>query len=568
MKSRGLKLGAAVLSLMVLSLGLGGFKPVKLTVESGLVMNVSGDVPETVPYNPLWGLFEPTPMTFLDKVMLLKKASADKNLKAAVIVIRSNNLGMARTQELRDAIAEFQKSGKSAVCYLEMESDSDLAYYLATACDKVYVAPSSFLDLNGLSNFYFFLGGLFSKVKLSIQVVKIKEYKTAGDMLFRRDMSPEHREMAESLLNSMWDQYLSDLAAARKKSKDEIIALINSNPVLPEKYREAGMIDGVKYLDEILDELKAGAKGMEVVQERDYLTIPAEALGVNVGPKVAVIFGVGNIVNEDPGGSPFMGSIMSAERTVKELEAAAKDDSIKAVVFRVDSDGGSALASDLIWRATRKVREKKPLVVSMGDVAGSGGYYVACGADAIVAEPATLTGSIGVVSAHIAAKYLLSWLQIGTVSMSRGTYADMGDISRPWTDGEVAKANESIDGIYQLFLERVSAGRKKSKDEINKIGRGRVWTGAQAKEKGLVDELGGINRAVSIVKTKLGAKDVNLVYKRKPISLWKLLTGKVEEEMVYTMVGPQSREMKMGFEFNRLYQEGETLFLMDAIKVE
>jgi len=568
MKGKGLKLSAIMFSILVLSLGLAGLRPVKLVNDSILLIRISGDVPETVPYNPLWGLFQPIPITLLDKLMILKKAGADKKIKAVVMMIQDHSLGMAKIQELRDAIGEYQKSGKSAVCYLEMEGDSDLSYYLASACDKVYAAPSSFLSINGLDSFYYFLGGLFQKAKLSIQVIKIKEYKTAGDMLGNREMSPAHREMAESLINSLWDQYLAGVGAARKKSKEDLVKIIDQALVLPEKYKEAGLIDGAKYLDEIVQDLKGDAKGIELVKEREYLSVPDEALGINLGPRVAVVYGVGSIVNLDPGGPSFLGAVMSAERTVKELEAAAKDDSIKAVIFRIDSGGGSALASDLIWRATQKVREKKPLVVSMSDVAGSGGYYIACGADAIVAEPGTLTGSIGVVGAHIGMKDLLAWLQVGTASLSRGAFAGMDDLSRPWTDLELAKANEGIEGIYQLFLDRVSQGRKKSKDEINRIGRGRVWTGLQAKELGLIDELGGIAKAVEIVKTRLNAKDVTLVYKRKPISFWKILMGQAGDEMMALLLGPEGKEIRMMFEVNRLYHRGEALYLMDEIKVE
>jgi len=567
MKRKGLKFVAIMFFVLVLSLGLAGFKSPKIGADSILLMDISGDIPEMVPYNPFWGLFEPAPITFLDKLMLLRKASADKRIQSVVITIRDNSLGMAKIQELRDAISNVKASAKPVYCYLEMEGDSDLSYYLASACTKIYTAPVSFLSINGLDSFYYFLGGLFQKAKLSIQVVKIKEYKTAGDMLSRRDMSPEHREMAESLLNSLWDQYLSGVSSARGKSKDEIAKLIDQYLVIPENYQEAGLIDGVKYLDDIIKELQAG-KNLDVVKEKQYLNVPNEALGINMGPKVAVVYGVGSIVNQDPGMPPMMGSILSAEGMVKELEAVAKDDSVKAVIFRIDSGGGSALASDLIWRATQRVREKKPIVVSMSDVAGSGGYYIACGADAIVAEPGTFTGSIGVVSARIGMKELLGWLQVGTASLSKGAYAGMDDISRPWTDAEMAKADASIQGMYQVFLDRVSKGRKKSKDEINRIGRGRVWTGAQAKELGLVDELGGIDKAVEIVKAKLNVKDVNLVYKRKPLSLWKILTGKIEDEMVSMVFGPDVRGMRMAWQMSQLFKDGQSLFMMDEIVVK
>ena len=567
MPGKGLRIAAVFFSLLVLSLGLSGFKPARLVQDALVLVEVAGDVPENVPYNPFWGLFSPPPLTILDKVMLLKKAAADRKVRAVVVAIRDNSLGAAKVQELRDALLQFRRSGKPAVCYLEMEDDADLSYYLATACDKVYVAPGSFMSINGISNLYYFLGGLFEKARLSIQVVKIKEYKTAGDMLFRREMSPEHREMAESLLNSLWDQYLADIASARNKSREEMAGNIDRNLLLPEKFVKAGMVDGAKFLDQIVKELKAERKGMALVKEREYQGIPAESLGVNLGPKVAVVFGVGNIVNLDPGGSPLMGSIMSAERMVKELQSVANDDSIKAVIFRIDSGGGSALASDLIWRATQEVREKKPIVVSMSDVAGSGGYYIACGADAIVAHPATLTGSIGVVSAHIGMKGVLDWLQVGSAVLKKGTYADINDTTRAWTEAETAKSMEGIDGIYQLFLERVSQGRKLDKDKVNKIGRGRVWTGSQAKELGLVDELGGMDAAVEIIKKKLGVKDVNLVYRRKPVSLWKLLTGRVEEEMVSLLLGPDAGQLRKIWSLNKMYGKSGNLLLIPIIEV-
>jgi protease IV len=552
----------------MLALGLTGFKPPTLSNDAVLVLDVSGEVPEYVPFNPLWGFFQPTPTTMLDKIMLLDKAAADKKIKALVVAVRDNGLGFAKAQELRNAIVGFRKSGKPAVCYMEVEGDPDVSYYLASACEKVYAAPAAFLTLNGLSSSYYFLGGFFEKIKVSVQVVKIKEYKTAGDMLVNKEMSAFHREMAESMLNSLWDQYLAGISASRTRSKDDIIKTIDAAPVLPEKYQQAGLIDGVKYFDEIIAGFKSGDKEAEVVNERQYSSVPAESLGVNVGPKVAVVYGVGNIVTQDPGGSPFRGVYMSSEKMVKEFETLAKDDSIKAVIFRIDSGGGSALASDLIWRATQELRKKKPLVVSMGDVAASGGYYAACGADAIVAQPGTITGSIGVVNARFGAKDLLAWLKVGTATLGKGAYSEIDDFSRPWTDAELAKSQEGIEGVYQLFLDRVSQGRKMSKEDINKIGRGRVWTGVQAKQNGLVDELGGMDKAVEIVKGKLGAKDINLVYKRKPLSLWKLLMGRVDDELVETAIGPEGVKALNLLRLEGIYKTGERLTIAPTFQVE
>jgi len=570
MKAEGLKIWAVVFSALVLSLGLSGFVPAKLYEDSVLVMNVEGAVPEYTPFNPFWGLFAPAPLTVTDKVMVLRKASVDRNVKALVVAVRDNSMGMGKAQELRDAILRYRKSGKPAACCIEMEGQADLSYYLASSCDQIYVSPASFMSVNGLTQLHFYLGGFFEKVKLSVQVLKVKEYKTFGDTLSRRDMSPFDREMSEALLNSSWDQFLNGIAAGRNKSKAEIAGYIDQDLLLPEKYQAAGMVDGVKYLDEVIDGLKkaGGNKDLAVVKEREYAAISPQALGVNVGPKVAVIYGVGSIVNLDPGGSPWYGSIMPAEITVMELEEAAKDDSIKGVIFRVDSPGGSALASDLIWRATQKLREKKPLVVSMSDVAGSGGYYISAGADAIVAHPGTLTGSIGVVSAHIGARGLLGWLQVGTTVLSKGTYAQVDNWTRPWTESEQAKEMDGITGVYNLFVDRVSKGRKMSKEDVDKIGKGRVYTGLQAKELGLVDELGGIDVATEIIKKKLGVKDLRLVYHRKPITLWKILLGKTQEDLVGAMFGPVAVDLKNQLVLNSMYKDGEKLFLSPTIRLE
>ena len=560
---------AKLLALTVLVLGiswsLAGFRSQKLLQNSILLMEIAGEVPETVPYNPLWGFFEPPPITLLDKVMLLRKARVDKKVKAVVVAIRDNSLGFGKAEELRQAILSYRKSGKPAVCYLELEGDADLSYYLAGACDRIYLAPASFMNLNGLDSTYYFLGGFFNKLKVKVQVAKVREYKTFGDMLAGREMSPWHREMAESILNDLFSQYLSGVAQARNKSQEQIQELVNQYLVLPEKYLGAGLIDGVKYLDEILKELDPKEE-LKLVKEREYLSYPAKYLGINTGPKVAVVFGVGSIVNREPGNQPFTASIMSAERMVKELERLAEDDSVKAVIFRIDSGGGSALASDLIWRATQKLRQKKPLVVSMSDVAGSGGYYIACGADKIVAQPGTLTGSIGVVTAHFGLEELLGWLNLGVENLKRGEYADFDRLNHSWSPAEQEKAQQTVEGLYQLFLERVHQGRGLDKEEIDRIARGRVWTGRQAKELGLVDELGGFDKAVQLVKEMLGVKEVKLVYKKKPISFWKLLFGRAQDEFMKMTFGKFSRDLKKIRQAG-LFSEGENLFLSPEIEV-
>jgi len=557
---------AAVLALIVLVSAALALRPKSIGHHSVLLFEVGGDIPEQTPWNPLFALFEKPPLTVLDKVMALRKAGHDSRIQAVVVRITDFDFGMGKTQEFRQAILDYKRSKKPIVAYLELEGGGNLEYYLATACDQIYVSEESFLGLNGLSSFHFFLGGVWDKLYLDLQVDQIKEYKSAADMLARQDMSEANREVANSILDSLNAQFLGDMARDRGKKPEEARAMVDGFWMIPERYREAGWVDGIKYLDEVLDLFKKDSGPVRVVREDEYDQQDPVGLGINRGPKVKVVFGVGNIVMGDPGGRPFGGQIMGSDRMVKELLEAAEDDSIKAVIFRIDSGGGSALASDLIWRATQKVREKKPLVVSMSDVAGSGGYYIACGADAIVAEPATITGSIGVFTAHLSLCRLLEKAAIGTALLTRGPYADYRRISRPLSEAGREKARASIAAIYDIFTRKVGQGRGLKQERVNEIGRGRIWTGAQAKELGLVDELGGMIQAKELVKQRLGVapdKDVELIWKRPPVSLWKILTGKVEEAAFQAFFTPEEIELLTWLRLPGLWRAGEPLALME-----
>jgi protease-4 len=354
--------------------------------------------------------------------------------------------------------------------------------------------------------------------------------------------------------------------------KTRVEEIVNELYMFPDKYVEAGLVDGTKYLDEVLEEFKSSRNlKAEVVTEKEYAKIEPSRLGINRGPEVAVIYGVGNIVTGDPGGQPFSGDLMGSDRMVKELLEAAEDDSVKAVIFRIDSGGGSALASDLIWRATQKIREKKPFVVSMSDVAGSGGYYIACGADKIVAQSGTITGSIGVLTAHLGLGRLLKKIGVNTVTLSRGRFGDFGDWTRSLTPDERDKTRTGIQEIYEMFTGKVSQGRGLSKEQVNEIGRGRVWTGAQAKDIGLIDETGGIMTAVKLVKEKLGVpedKDVELVYKRPPMTIWQFLLGRGTEVLMQILLTEEEQEVLNYSRSIRFYREHEPLFLMPIIKIQ
>jgi len=369
---------------------------------SVLVVDLGGDIRETHPWSPLMSfLGGETPRTVLDKVAALDKAAEDGRIAGVVVRIWDAGYSMGKAQEFRSAILRYKEtSGKPIYACLELEGGGNLEYYIASACDRVYLSPASTLGLSGLSMSRFYLGGLWEKIYLEVQVQQIAEYKSAADMMGRKDMSEAERRMDNAVLDSLYNLFLADMAHARGVDRSEVERWVDRAWGIPEKYEEAGAVDGIAYLSEVTSLFPKGSKAA-VVSEKDYLEPYSRPGRGKRRPRLAVVYAVGNIVSGDQPEVPFMPrSFIASNPMVKELERAAEDDSIDAVILRVDSGGGSALASDLIWRATQKIRAKKPLVVSMSDVAGSGGYYISCGADRIVAQPGTITGSIGILTAH------------------------------------------------------------------------------------------------------------------------------------------------------------------------
>ena len=551
--------------MLVVVAGLVGARGPLVKKDSVLVLDLGGDIQETAPWNPLMSLLGEPRLTVLDKLVCLERAARDKRIKAVVVRITRAGYSMAKAQEFRDAIERFKKdSDKPIQAYLELEGGGNLEYYLATSCDRVYISPASTLGLTGLATFRFYLGGLWEKIYVDMQVDQIKEYKSAADMLGRKSMSDAEREVTNSILDSIYGQFLAAVAEGRGVSREEAGAWVDAAWFIPEKYEEAGAIHGVKYLNELVAEL-GGAKDTPAVMDKAYLRESSDKFSKR-GPKVAVVYGVGSIVTGEAPAGPFgRGNIIASGPMAKKLIKAMKDDSIDAVIYRVDSGGGSALASDLIWKATQRVKEKKPIVVSMSDVAGSGGYYISCGASSIVAQPGTITGSIGILTAQISLGKLLDKIKVGTEMIGRGEFSEMGRLDRRATDAEMKKTHDTIASIYDLFLTRVGSGRSMKNHDVNAIGRGRIWTGEQALENGLVDKLGGFEEAIEEVKRLLDVdpeKQVELVYGHEPVTLWKLLTGRVEEQVEASLLMPHEREIIRALRANGMWEPGAPLALM------
>ncbi len=556
----------AVMFVLIVSLcGLTAARRPHMPKDGVLLLDLGGEIPEVTSFNAFMSLFEEYTPTVLDKVRILEAAARDKDVKAVVLKIASAEYGLGKAQEFRSAIKRYQSmTDKPIHAYLELEGGGNVEYYVASACDKVYISPASQLELTGPSVFRFYLGGLWDKIYVDMEVDQIAEYKSFADMLSRRDMSEAEREVQNSILDDVYSQLVNDIADGRGVAPEEVGNWIDSAWFIPEKYIEAGALDGTRYLDEVVTELSGGKP--EVLSEDWYLeSITSNKNKFSKEPQVAVIYGVGPIVTgEEPGGF-FSRQMIASDDMVKEMLKVMNDEDIDGVIFRVDSGGGSALASDLIWRVTQRMKKEKPIVVSMSDVAGSGGYYISCGADKIVAQPGTITGSIGILTAHLSLGRLLEKIQVGTENMGRGQYSTMGTINKKLTEAEREKVRDSISSLYELFLSRVGQGRSMTEEEVNEIGKGRVWTGHQALEIGLVDRVGGFDAAVDEMKKLLSVpagQDVNLVYKREKVTLWKILTGRIEERAASHFLTPEERSLLEAVRFRGLWKAGTKLAVM------
>jgi len=493
-----------------------------------LVLKVGGDLSELAPSNVvgyLRGANAPTVRSFVDN---LRKAKADARVSS--VLLRPTGFDSpywAKVQEIRDAVLDFRKSGKPVYAYLEYGGNRE--YYLATAADRIFLMPSSPLDLTGLATYEVFLRGTLDKIGAYPDLHHIGEYKTAPNQLTEKGYTKAHKEMDESLNRDLYEQLVRGIADGRKKNEAEIQRLIDDGPFLPEDALRAGLVDDVLYEDQVEEKLRsvaAGGKGaapapsterLRKIEGDDYARVSPAAFGLNRGPRIGVIYAAGTINAGRSGYDPFSGSVVGAETLIESIRQARRDSSLRAIVLRIDSPGGSATASDAIWRElmiARKDRADRPIVASMSDLAASGGYYIALPAEVIVAQPSTLTGSIGIFGGKIVTGGVYEKLGANIGSTSIGRHAEIDSPARPFNAEELRKLQAELQAFYDQFVEKVAQSRHTSPEKIDQVAQGRVWTGRQAKENGLVDVLGGLDTAVAIAKqrAKLAAdSEVELV---------------------------------------------------------
>ncbi len=547
--------------------------------NSVLILDVSGSLPDYSADDPLaraFGMGEP--QSFSNLLTQLRKAKVDSRVGAVLLNINFPGIGWGKADELRDAIKDFRASGKPIYSYMEIGMNKE--YYIAAATDKVFLAPAGDLYINGLAAQAMFYRGSLDKLGIEPEFIKIGKYKNAPDQYTRKEMSEEQREVTNAILDEYFTNLTNAIAEARNKSPEDVKAIIDNAPYHAKQALELGLIDGAFYKNQVYDELKnrLGYKAedeLRTISGSAYKEITPESLNLNTGERIAVIYASGAINIGSSQKSPLGGETVGSDTMVRAINTAAKDDSIKAIVLRVDSPGGSALASDLMWNAIEEAKKKKPVVVSMADVAASGGYYIACNANKIVAEPNTITGSIGVFMGKPNVKGLYDWMGFSSEYILRGKNAGIFRETETWTDDERKKMESQTNIIYfDDFVPKVAQGRNKSPEDVNNLGQGRVWTGTQAKQNGLIDEFGGLEKAISIAKELAqipAEKEVRRVaFPEAKTLLQTIFSGEVlaksreqaaHQAIVETLPEDARRALRYASLFDQM-KRGETLLIM------
>lgn len=484
----------------------------------------------------------------IDVLKAIDAAKKDDKIKGITITNSMTMLGMAQNKALRDRLNDFKESGKFVVAYSDMYTQTD--YYLNSVADTIYVNPVGEVDFKGLSSEVMFFKDLQEKTGIKLEVIRHGKYKSAVEPFLSNEMSPENREQITELLNAMWGAMAGEIAESRNISLDSLNAVAeNLGARTPEMAKQAGLVDKIGYKDEYESGIK---KALSVKKDEDYNSVDildyAEANGIadllsGAKDRVAVIYAQGEITGGE-GTVATIGDIAINEA----LKDARRDDNIKAIVLRVNSPGGSALASELMWREIELTKKVKPVVVSMGNYAASGGYYIACNADRIFAEPNTITGSIGVFGVLPNFTKLSNNIGINTEQVKTHANASGYSVFTPLEENTRAIVQEGVEKVYTTFIERVAAGRNMTAEEVDAIAQGRVWAGTEAVENGLVDELGGLDAAIAYA-AKLGKTDSYITesFPKYEMTIDKYFAGlsglpfaKTKEEFIKEEVGAEN----------------------------
>ena len=493
---------------LVKSVGEEQFVPANNSV---LNLCLSGNIKERIPRTTTFMPKDETAAMGLDDIIAaIRKAKNDHRIKGIYLNPRIFSASPATLAQIRQELTDFKESGKFIVAYADTYTQS--GYYLASVADKIAVNPQGSLDIHGLASIPVFYKDALEKLGIEVQVFKVGTYKSAVEPFTLTEMSEANRQQTTSSLNDIWSFMRSDLANSRHLSIDEVDSVANQFPLLKETAYliNKNLVDTVLYETEMKNYLRTllnidKEDKIPSATVRDMKSVPPPIIKKSKN-NIALLYAVGNIVSGN-GSSDIQDKFM-----VNEIEKLRKDDNIKAVVFRVNSGGGSAYASEQIWKAITDLKKEKPVVVSMGDLAASGGYYISCNASKIVAQPTTITGSIGIFGLFPNMQGTMNKLGLNFDVVKTHKYGDFGNLSRPMNKDEKAMLQSYIDKGYDTFLSRCAEGRNIPKDTLAKYAEGRIWTGNQAKTIGLVDELGGIEKAIKIAADLANLDDDYVVY--------------------------------------------------------
>jgi protease-4 len=470
-----------------------------------------------------------SPQGFASVYRLLDAAAKDDNVAGVVLNIQQARLGFAKAQEVRALLREVSESGKFVDCYLEsagVGNNGTIAYLLATSCQSITLPPLGEINLVGLFADSSFFKGTLDKLKIEPQMGHVGEYKSAAETFMETEHSAAAEEALTAVLDDLFEQIVAAVSESRELPLETVRELIDRAPLSPEEALEAGLIDEIAYPDNFEDQIKEKAgDDARLVSLSDYTAGGGDPFS---SKKLAVVFAQGAIIRGSSGTDPWSQQRYIGADSMREILRGLKDDDdVEAVVLRINSPGGSPVASDLILRELELLREEKPIIVSMSDVAASGGYYIAAKATSIVADPATITGSIGVVGGKLATgRFQEELLGITHDEIKRGANADFYSSVRPWSQDQAAQFQDLMQRTYDLFVDQVASGRGMTRDEVDAVARGRIWSGERAKEVGLVDELGGLHRALALAREAAEIdpeEDVYLDFYPRPPSLLEAL---------------------------------------------
>jgi protease IV len=504
-------IGAFVVLVLVIGIGVALFAregATRIADNSVLSLDVGSGFADAPPPSALSDLVFPGRPPLKDVLDALERAGNDARVAGLIVRIGGGEIGLAQAQELRDAIARFRAKGKRAIAYADSFGEfgsGTRSYYLAAAFNEIWLQPHGLVGLVGLRAEEPFFRGTLDLIGAVPRFDHRKEYKSAADPIVEKTMTAADREQLKALLDSVYGQIVSGIAADRKLDQQTVRALVDRGPLLAQEALDAHLVDHVGYSDEAMAVLGVAPDG----QKRPLpLALYLAAVGPphDSGPTIALIYASGLIARGGGGGNPLLGSgVPGADSVIRALRMAERDPDVRAILFRIDSPGGSAVASESIWRETLRAKAAgKKLIVSMGDVAGSGGYYIAAAADKIVAEPATLTGSIGVVAGKVLLSGLLDKIGASTSAVQVGADAALFSPFEDFTPEGYQRFEAFLDDVYAGFKDRVAQGRKMDEAAVESVAKGRIWSGEDAKAKGLVDALGGFATALGLAKEAAG----------------------------------------------------------------